>query len=94
MIKQEVGYSFQSTEIPEEQINFCCEPMRQHIEHHTFYYNNKDECLEIESYDHDVIIMKYCFNCGQKIEIEYLGKQMMKRDEQGVLNVKVGDLQK
>lgn len=93
ILRQEVGQTYISTDIPKLGQEFCCKVMEAHVSNDDVYLNHKRGMLEVESYDHDVLDIRYCFNCGQKLEFECLGKQWMKRDDYGTLIIKVGQLE-
>jgi len=65
---------------------YCCPVIKPAVQH-DFYIDHKLQTAEIQCYDHENQIIKYCWNCGQKLEIECTGTQMMERNSEGRMTV-------
>jgi hypothetical protein len=69
-----------------EKQNYCCEKIRKAVQN-DFYIDHELQTAEIQCYDHENQIIKYCWNCGQKLEIECVGIRPVGRNSEGVMVV-------
>ncbi len=71
------------TEVSKNQ-EYCCDKIIKAVQE-DIYIDHKLQTAEIQCYDHNDQIIRYCWNCGKPLSVECIGEQKTKRNSEGVL---------